>query len=159
MLNITILCVGGLKEAFWKSACTEYCKRLSAWAKINLIEIEEARLPDDPTPALIKAALASETEKILKKLPTNAFVTALCIEGKQLDSEEFAQVLASRMQSNGNFAFIIGGSYGLAQQIKEKAHLKLSFSVMTFPHMIARVLLFEQLYRAMHIINGGKYHK
>lgn len=159
MLNVTILCVGGLKEAFWKSACTEYCKRLSAWAKINLIEIEEARLPENPTPALIKAALDSEAEKIAKKLPSNVFVTALCIEGRQLDSEAFAQVIADRMQLNGNFTFIIGGSYGLAQQIKEKANLKLSFSVMTFPHMIARVLLFEQLYRALNIINGGKYHK
>jgi 23S rRNA (pseudouridine1915-N3)-methyltransferase len=124
-----------------------------------MLEVDEVRLPGDPPRALIDAAQREEAGKILKKLPSNAYVTALCVEGEQISSQEFAQALERRMQVNGSFAFIIGGSYGLAQTIKDSAGLKLSLSAMTFPHMTARVVLLEQLYRALSIIEGGKYHK
>ena len=159
VLNITLVCVGGLKEEFWKAACAEYIKRIGLWAKIKTVEIDEVRLPDDPSQALIISALDREADKIHKKLPANAFVTLLCVEGMQMDSQEFAQTVSRRMQLNGNFVFVIGGSYGLAQKLKDLAHLKLSLSAMTFPHMMARVLLVEQIYRALSIVSGGKYHK
>lgn len=159
MLTITVICVGGLKEAFWKNACAEYQKRLGAWAKVNMIEIAEVRLPEEPSASSIHRGLEDEADRIIKKVPQNSYLTALCVEGRQYDSEEFSSVLSGKMQESGSFTFIIGGSNGLAQRVKDRANLKLSFSAMTFPHMIARVLLLEQLYRALSIMNGGKYHK
>jgi 23S rRNA (pseudouridine1915-N3)-methyltransferase len=159
LLNITLICVGGLKEDYWKAACAEYIKRLGAWARVNTVEIEETRLPENPSSALINAAQNDEADRITKKLPANSFIAALCIEGVQMDSEEFAQVISRQMQLSGSFTFIIGGSYGLAKRLKDSAGLRMSLSVMTFPHMMARVLLLEQLYRAMSILGGGRYHK
>jgi 23S rRNA (pseudouridine1915-N3)-methyltransferase len=159
MLDITIICVGGLKESFWKDACAEYIKRLSQWAKVTVIEIPQKRLPAAPSKAETDAALRAEETEIAKKIPRGAFVTALCIEGREYSSEQFADIIASRMQTSGSFTFIIGGSRGLSQGAKDLSALKLSFSRMTFPHMTARVLLLEQLYRALSILSGGKYHK
>lgn len=159
MLHITLICVGGLKEPFWKAACAEYEKRLSAWAKLSVIEIPEERLPEHPSPAQIAQALQAEATRIRQKMPTGAFITALCIEGTPTDSQAFARTLERGMQSSGKLAFLIGGSYGLSEELKGEARYRLSFSPMTFPHMLARVMLFEQLYRAMNILSGGKYHK
>lgn len=159
MLNITLICVGGLKEAFWKAACAEYSKRIGLWAKVTVVEIPETRLPESPSRAVIDAALEKEAEKIRARLPGNTCVTALCVEGGQLSSPEFAQEIGRRMMINGNLSFIIGGSYGLAQSLKDGADIRLSLSHMTFPHMAARVLLLEQIYRALNLLNGGKYHK
>ena len=159
MLDITLICVGGLKESFWKDACAEYIKRLSQWARVNVVELPQARLPRNPSQAEIVSALRAEETEIIKKLPRGAFMTALCVEGVELSSEEFADTLSRRFQTSGNFAFVIGGSHGLSQGVKDASQLKLSFSRMTFPHMTARVLLLEQLYRALSILSGGKYHK
>jgi 23S rRNA (pseudouridine1915-N3)-methyltransferase len=159
MLDVTVICVGGLKEKFWKDACAEYIKRLTPWARASVIEIPAERLPGRPGEAEIRRALEREGEKITAAVPKGAFVTALCVEGRQPDSEAFSALVAARMQTAGRLAFIIGGSYGLDERVKKAAGDRLSLSNMTFPHMTARVLLLEQLYRALSIINGGKYHK
>lgn len=159
MLKITILCVGGLKEEFWKSACAEYTKRLSARVRIQLAEIPAERLPDDPSPASVQAALAAEAGRIRARLKPGAYVVALCVEGRRMDSPAFARLISGRMGLPGEITFLIGGSFGLSDEIKKEAAVRLSFSEMTFPHMLARVLLYEQLYRAVNILEGGRYHK
>lgn len=159
MLNLTLICVGGLKESFWKAACAEYIKRLGRYARVTVAEIEETRLKENPGEGLIEAALENEADRILKKIPSGAFTVALCVEGEHSDSEKFATLLEKRMQTNSDFVFVIGGSYGLSPRVKAAATFKLSLSDMTYPHMTARVVLLEQLYRAFNRMNGGKYHK
>lgn len=159
MLNVDIVCVGGLKERYWRDACAEYCKRLSSWTKLRIIEISEERCTN-PSQAQIKAALDAEGERILEAFPEHSFVIALCIEGKKLDSEQLAEKLSDIMLSGkSHIAFIIGGSFGLSQAVKTRADLKFSMSDLTFPHQLARIMLLEQIYRAMSINMGGKYHK
>lgn len=159
MQRITILCVGKLKEAFYAAAVEEYRKRLSRLCKLEIIELPENRLPDEPSPAEIRRALAEEAELIEARLPRGALI-ALCIEGKELSSPE----LAKKVESFGtagisHLTFLIGGSYGLDPALKKKADLRLSMSPMTFPHHLARVMLFEQIYRAYQIRAGTRYHK
>lgn len=159
MQRITILCVGKLKEAFYAAAVEEYCKRLSRLCKLEIIELPENRLPDEPSPAEIRRALAEEAELIEARLPRGALI-ALCIEGKELSSPE----LAKKVESFGTagisqLTFLIGGSYGLDPALKKKADLRLSMSPMTFPHHLARVMLLEQIYRAYQIRAGTRYHK
>ena len=140
--------------------CYEYVKRLSAYTKTEIVEIEPVRLPDNPAAAEIEKALDCEAEQIFKKIPDGALVAALCIEGKQYSSEEFHNVLNSRiMNGASNLVFIIGSSYGLSDKIKSRADIKLSFSKMTFPHQLFRVMLLEQIYRSFKIGEGSKYHK
>lgn len=158
MLNIEIICVGGLKEHYWRDACAEYCKRLTAWAKVRIIEIAEERCVN-PTPSLIKAAVDAEGERILSAVE-HAYAVAMCIEGVKMSSEKLAQKMSDIMLAgNSNIAFIIGGSFGLSEAVKSRAQLRFSMSDLTFPHQLARVMLLEQTYRAMSIISGGKYHK
>ena len=160
MVNLTVIAVGGLKERFWREACDEYRKRLSAFCRIDLVEIAEERAPQDPSPAQTAQVIAAEGKRILAKLPSSAAVIALCIEGETLSSPELADRLET-LAINGvsRAALVIGGSFGLADEVKQRACLRLSFSPMTFPHQLARVMLLEQLYRAAQIQNGGKYHK
>ncbi len=160
MRNITLLCVGKLKEAYWRDACAEYEKRLGAFCKFRLIEVAEERLPDNPSAAQIAATVEAEGKRLLEQIPKDSAVIPLCIEGKELDSP----MLASRMQKMAvegisHIAFIIGGSWGLSEQVKSRATLRLSMSPMTFPHQLARVMVLEQVYRAFQIVSGGKYHK
>ncbi len=160
MLRVTILCVGKLKEKYWRDAVEEYSKRLSAFCRFSVIEVEEERLPDNPSAAQIANGLEAEGKRLLSKIPVGAAVVALCIEGKELSSP----VLSARIddwavQGKSDIAFIIGGSFGLSEQVKKAATLQLSMSPMTFPHQLARVMLCEQLYRAFQISSGGKYHK
>lgn len=160
MLSVTMICMGSLKEEFWRKACQEYIKRLGTTCKINIIEMNEERLPSNPSEALIHSALDAEAEKIMSKMPQNAYLIALCVEGIQMDSESFAKKLSQVMLSGcSNIVLVIGSSFGLSEKIKTRANMKLSMSKMTFPHMLARVMLLEQLYRGMNILNGGKYHK
>ena len=159
MLKISILCVGGLKEDYWKSACAEYAKRLGTHVRIRLVEIPEERLPDHPSQANVQAALAAEAARLQARLKPGAYIVALCVEGRQMDSTAFARLISDRMGLPGEITFLIGGSYGLSEAIKSRAALRLSFSEMTFPHMLARVLLYEQLYRAVNFLEGGRYHK
>ena len=156
-MNIRILTVGKLKEKAYLSLCDEYVKRLSAFGTVTLTELPEARLPDDPSQAQIDAALADEAARIRKLIPSGAFVTALCVEGKELSSPELAEKVAG--VQNANMCFLIGGSNGLDESLKREANLRVSFSRMTFPHHLFRVMLLEQVYRAFMINAGKKYHK
>jgi len=160
MLNIKIICVGKLKEKFYIEATGEYLKRLSAYCKLEIEELPEAKRPKNPTQGDIDAALIKEAELIESKIPSSAAVVAMCIEGGQMDSEALADTL-SKFASTGTskLCFIIGGSDGMHRRIKDRAVLKLSMSKMTFPHHLARVMLLEQIYRSFKILEGGKYHK
>ena len=159
MLNITIIAVGSLKEPWLKSAYGEYLKRFSGLCKINVIDLPQCRLPDDPSPSQIDAALRKEADAILKKIPPRNFITALCVEGMPLSSPDFAKILSGKALSHPGAAFIIGSGYGLHESVKSSANLLMSLSQMTFPHQLARVILLEQLYRCASIQTGGKYHK
>ncbi len=160
MLNINIISVGKIKEDYLRAACDEYAKRLSAFCKLRITEIEPYRLPDNPGPALIKKALAEEGKKVLSQTGKNGCTVAMCIEGEKFSSEEFSKKMEELMISGaGSVDFIIGSSFGLSEEVKKKASVRMSMSSMTFPHRIARVMLLEQIYRAFSIINGGKYHK
>ena len=160
MQKITVLCVGKLKEKFYIDACAEYQKRLTRHCKLDLLELPEQRLPENPSEAEIKAALAKEADAIEEKLPRGGTVVALCVEGKTMSSEQLSDTLARyAAQSVSQAVFLIGGSFGLHERIKARADLRLSMSPMTFPHHLARVMLLEQLYRAYQIESGTKYHK
>lgn len=159
MLTVNVICVGGLKERYWREACAEYCKRLKAWAKLNVIEVSEERC-QNPSPAAIGSVIEAEGRRILDNLPQKALVIALCIEGKRMTSVQLADEISHGMLAgNSTFAFVIGGSYGLSPEVKKHAQLKFSMSDLTFPHQLARVMLLEQIYRSMSIISGGKYNK
>ena len=160
MLSIRLICVGKLKERYFAEAVAEYEKRLSAFCRLELIELPEERLSERPSPAEIDAALEREAQLIEKKLLKDGMLVCLCVEGTQQSSEAFAELL-SRAENSGRprISFVIGGSYGMAQRLKEKADVRLSMSKMTFPHHLARVMLAEQLYRGFQIKEGTRYHK
>lgn len=159
MMKITVIALATLKEKYLKEAAGEYVKRLGAFCDLKIIELDPVRLPEKPSSAEISAALCREAELIAKKIPAGDFVVPLCIEGKQFSSEEFAEMLENKMNIGRGVTFIIGSSCGLSDDIKRRADLKLSFSKMTFPHKLFRVMLLEQLYRAFKICSGGAYHK
>ena len=156
MQRVSVICVGKLKERFYIEAAAEYCKRLSRCCKLDLVELPEQRLPENPAPAEIERALAREAEAIRSRLPAGAAVAALCVEGTLRSSEELAGLLA---REEAGLAFVIGGSCGLHPSVKALAKERLSMSPMTFPHHLARVMLLEQIYRGFQILEGGKYHK
>ena len=160
MVNIQLICVGKLKEKFYFDAAAEYTKRLSPFCRLQLVELPEERLPADPSPALVAAALAREADAIRAKLRPNTRTVALCIEGQLLSSQELARRLEVWQTGPSNrLAFLIGGSFGLDEQLKQLSQVRLSMSPMTFPHHLARVMLLEQLYRAFQISAGNRYHK
>lgn len=160
MIKIKIITLGRLKEKYLKDAQAEYIKRLSSYAKCELIEIEPVRLGDNTSAAEIQKALSSEAEFIKKKIPENSFILPLCIEGKQYTSEEMSSLLFKGTASGySTLVFIIGSSFGLDNSIKNMANVKLSFSKMTFPHQLFRIMLLEQIYRGFKIEEGSKYHK
>lgn len=159
-MNITVICVGKLKEKFYIDAAAEYTKRLSGYCKLKLLELAEEKLPQSPSQAQIDNALQKEAAAIRAKLPPNAAVVALCIEGKPRSSEELAKLMRSWEQGSvKNPVFLIGSSYGLDETLKKEATVRLSMSPMTFPHHLARVMLLEQIYRGFKINEGSKYHK
>lgn len=159
-MNIILLCVGRLKENYLREACKEYEKRLSAFCRLTVEEIEAERLSETPSDAEIEISLEKEGQKIIKKIPTNAYVCTMCIEGKQKSSEEFAQSLQqAALNGFGTVVFVIGSSFGLADSVKKLSSERLSMSKMTFPHQLARVMLMEQIYRGYTIINNRRYHK
>ena len=160
MLSIHLICVGKLKEKFYREAVEEYTKRLSAYCKLNLVELPEVKLPQNPSQGEIQAALDKEGAAIRAKLPQNASVIAMCVEGKTRSSEEVARLLSDfAMGSAKHLVFLIGGSYGLHPSVKQLAKVRLSMSPMTFPHHLARVMLLEQIYRGFKINEGSAYHK
>ena len=160
MQRVTVLCVGKLKERFYADAAAEYVKRLQRYCKLEIIELPEQRLPEDPSPAEVQRALRAEGAAIREKLPKGGAVVALCIEGKPCSSEELSRRMADfGIQGRTQVTFIIGGSFGLDEDVKKQADWRLSMSPMTFPHHLARVMLLEQIYRACQIAEGTKYHK
>ena len=160
MFSITVIAVGKLKEKYYLGAVEEYQKRLKGYCAFSLIELPEYRLPENPSEAQIEDGLAKEAQLIREKLPKGAWFCVLTPEGKQLSSEGLAGKLAE-LKSSGRSAacFLIGSSFGIAPEIKQLADFRLSFSKMTFPHHLARVMLLEQLYRAESIQAGTRYHK
>ena len=160
MFSITIICIGKLKDKFFEDASAEYLKRLSGYANVKIIEIKAETLQSEPNDSQISAVLEKEAEAIIKKIPSDSVVIPMCIEGKQLSSEDLADYFDNKLISGkSSFCFIIGGSYGLHDKVKNYGALKLSMSKMTFPHRLARIMLLEQIYRACKINAGENYHK
>ncbi len=159
MIKITIIALGKLKEKYLREAVGEYSKRLSRYCSFDIIELPPRQLDDSPSEKEIDAALESEAANIEKHIPKDAFVCALCVEGKQMESEAFAQLFSRNMSQGKNMCFIIGSSFGLCDSVKRRADMRLSVSEMTFPHQLFRVMLCEQIYRAFKICEGSRYHK
>ena len=158
-MTINIICVGKIKEDYFSRAAAEFEKRLSRFCSINIIQIPDKSIPDNPSPAECSAVLNKEGEQILKKIGKSDIVIAMCIEGKILSSEEFAAKLSDFQMQSSTIDFVIGGSLGLSDEVKKRADFKLSMSRMTFPHRIARLMLEEQIYRAFKILANETYHK
>lgn len=160
MLSVHLICVGKLKEKFYLGACDEYLKRLSAYCKLTLVELPEEKLPQNPSQAQIDAALEKEGASIRGKIPQNSSVIAMCVEGKTRSSEELAGLFRIFEQNSAkHLVFVIGGSFGLDENLKKEAWVRLSMSPMTFPHHLARVMVLEQIYRVFKINEGSSYHK
>lgn len=150
---IKIICVGKVKEKYLRDAIDEYTKRISKYTKLNLIEVKDYDYDD------INKVLISEKEQIEKYIDSKDYLITLEIEGKQISSEQLARKLDETLTINSNITFVIGGSYGIDKSIKDKANYHLSFSTLTFPHQLFRVLLLEQIYRSYKINNNESYHK
>ena len=160
MLSVKLICVGKMRERFYTDAFAEYAKRLQAYCRLECVELSEQRLSDEPTEKEITAALEKEAAEIIKNIPQDAYVAAMCIEGSQMPSEGMAKLIAERENSGKpKLCFVIGGSFGMAEAVKKRADMKLSMSKMTFPHHLARVMLAEQIYRGFKINEGSRYHK
>ena len=160
MLNIKLICVGRLRERFYIDAFDEYARRLSAYCKFECVELNEVKLGDKPSDKEIENALVRESADIEKAIPKDAYVIAMCVGAKQLKSEELAQKINSlAISGRGKICFIIGGSFGMAESVKKRADMRLGMSAMTFPHHLARVMLTEQIYRSLKIIEGSRCHK
>ncbi|MDR1136527.1 MAG: 23S rRNA (pseudouridine(1915)-N(3))-methyltransferase RlmH [Clostridiales Family XIII bacterium] len=159
-MNIDIVCVGALRERYWKEAYGEYIKRLGKYCTPTTVEIKETRVPDNPSPAEEVQVKDSEGKAIMKKIRQGSYVIALDVNGDQLSSEGLAGKLqALLLEGASNITFIIGGSLGLSEEIIKTADCRLSFSKMTFPHQMMRVILSEQVYRSFKIIRNESYHK
>ena len=159
-MNITIIALGKLKEKYMRDFSEEYQKRLSAYCKLNIIELSPKKLSDNPSQSEIQNALEAEAQQIKAKIPNGAYVFSMCIEGKQMPSEDFSRKISKlAVDGKSNIVFILGSSFGLGDEIKNLSDSRFSMSEMTFPHQMARIMLLEQLYRAFQISSGGKYHK
>lgn len=160
MIKINIIAVGRLKEKYLREACDEYKKRLGAFARVNIVEIEEYRCGESPSASEIELVKNKEGEAIKAKIPKGSYIIPMCIEGTELSSEEISKKLEGVAVSGyGEITFIIGGSFGIANSVKALGNLKLSFGKITLPHQLMRVVLLEQIYRALSISNNTKYHK
>ena len=159
-MQITLVTVGKIKEQYLKEAINEYIKRLSPYSKINIIEVMDEPIVDNPSKKEIEKAIDKEGEKILSHLPNNSYVINLDLNKKEYDSIEFASFLQKRIDTYSNhLVFVIGGSYGLSMKVKNNAKESISISKMTFTHQMTRLLLLEQIYRAFKINNNETYHK
>lgn len=159
-MNVTLLTVGSLKERYWREAVAEYEKRLSAYCKFRLIEVKDEKTPDAIDSAASRRVRQKEGERLLEKIDARALVVTLEIQGKKFDSEGFAAEMEKlEERSRGELCFVIGGSLGLSPEVSARAALHLSFSDLTFPHQLMRVLFLEQLYRSYRIRTGAPYHK
>lgn len=159
-MKITILCVGKVKEKFYRDAIAEYSKRLSRYCKLEIIEVSDEKTSEQATQTEIDIVKNKEGERLLKNIKDDAYVFCLAIDGKQLDSVELSQKMDKLMiGGKSHLVFVIGGSLGLSDDVLKRADYKLSFSKMTFPHQLMRVILLEQIYRSFRISNNEPYHK
>ncbi|NBI06534.1 23S rRNA (pseudouridine(1915)-N(3))-methyltransferase RlmH [Senegalia massiliensis] len=159
-MNITIISVGKIKEKYINSGIKEFTKRLSVYCKLKIIEVKDEPTKENMTESEENIIKKKEGEKIISKIPNGSYVITLCIEGKELSSEQLAKELDSlALTGNSNITFIIGGSVGLHEEVIKISNMKLSFSKMTFPHQLMRLILLEQIYRAFRISRGEPYHK
>ena len=159
-MKITILSVGKSKEKYWNDAIAEYAKRLSRYCKLELVEVADEKTPDGASEKLEEQIKRKEGQRVLDKIPADAYVLALAIEGKMPDSVGLSRKLERLgIEGKSHLVFVIGGSLGLAKEVLDRADEKISFSAMTFPHQLMRVILLEQIYRSYRIINGEPYHK
>lgn len=159
-MNITIVCIGKLKEKYWVSAIEEYSKRLSKYCTLVIDELKEERLPDNASVAEEQAVKVAEGKNILKRIKKDSYVITLEIKGNQLSSEKLADKINQLgLEGKSDLLFVIGGSLGLSEQVSQRSDYKLSFSAMTFPHQMMRVILLEQIYRAFKINKNESYHK
>ena len=159
-MKISIVCVGKIKEKFYRDAIDEYAKRLSRYCKLEILEVPDEKTPDNASEAEEAQIKKKESERILCKIKEDAYVITLEILGKKMDSPSFGQVLEkAALSGKSHIQFVIGGSLGLHEEVSKRADLKISFSDMTFPHQLMRVILCEQIYRGYRIINGEPYHK
>ena len=157
-MNINIICVGKLKEKYLRDAVSEYVKRISRFANTEMIELPDEKIPDNASQKQEENVKQREGDLIMSRLK-DGYTIALCVEGKQLSSERFAAHLNNVCMRSSRINFIIGGSLGLDERVKKAADMRMSFSEMTFPHQLMRVILAEQIYRAFKINEGEKYHK
>ncbi len=157
-MNINIICVGKLKERFYSDACAEYIKRLSRFGNIEVSEVPDEREPERLSPAEIERVTAAEAQRIAMRIKPGDQIIALCVDGKKYGSEAFSRMLDKRAQC-GRICFVIGGSLGIGQSVLARADAQISLSDMTLPHQLARVVLLEQIYRAVKINAGERYHK
>ena len=159
-MKISVIAVGKIKEKYLKDAITEYSKRLSRYCKLEIIEVADEKTPDQASEAVEDAIRAKEGERLLKHIRDDMYVITLEIGGKMLTSEEFAEKIETLgVQGKSSIAFVIGGSIGLGKEVLKRSDFALSFSKMTFPHQLMRVVLLEQVYRGYRSVNGEPYHK
>ncbi|MBS5934007.1 MAG: 23S rRNA (pseudouridine(1915)-N(3))-methyltransferase RlmH [Clostridiales bacterium] len=159
-MKITVLCVGKIKEKYFTLGIVEYAKRLSRYCKLEIIEVPDEKTPDNASENEELQIKAKEGDKLLRYIKDNAYVIALAIEGKMLTSEELSEKMEQLgINGDSNVVFVIGGSLGLDKRILDRADYKLSFSKMTFPHQMMRMVLLEQVYRGYRIMKGEPYHK
>ena len=159
-MKITVLTVGKIKEKFYRDAIDEYAKRLSKYASVSIVEVSDEKTKENLSDTELFQILNTEGNKLLSKIPDNAYVIALDILGKKLDSVGFSKFMEERMNTgDSHLVFVIGGSLGLSDEVKKRANYKISFSDMTFPHQLMRVILLEQVYRGFRIMRNEPYHK
>ena len=158
-MNMALICMGKLKEKYWRDAAAEYEKRLSRFGKWETIELPDLPEPSNSSPAIEEQIKKKEGDVILSKVRDGDVVVCLCIDGKQMDSVQLSKKLTELIDTGRRVVFVIGGSLGLSDEVVRRAQLKLSFSPMTFPHQLARIMLLEQTYRALKIAAGERYHK
>lgn len=160
MNHLNIICVGKIKESYLKDAISEYSKRLSKYALLNIVEILDEKIPTNPSEKEIENIKIKEGNKILSQIPKDSYVISLDLKGKQYTSEDFSKKLSDiSLNYNSSITFIIGGSLGISQEVLNISNELISFSKMTFPHQLFRVFLLEQIYRGFKIINNENYHK
>ena len=158
-MNMALVCMGRLKEKYWRDAATEYEKRLSRFGKWETIELPDLPEPANSSPAIEEQIKKKEGEAILARIRDGDIVVCLCIDGRQMDSVQLSAKLTELVDTGRRVVFVIGGSLGLSPEVVRRAQLRLSFSPMTFPHQLARIMLLEQTYRALKIAAGERYHK
>ncbi len=159
MLNINIVCIGKIKEAYLKDAINEYSKRLSKYCKLTILELPDEKIPDKLNESLSNEIKNKESNAILNHIKKDSYIICLDLTGKELSSEDFSKNIENLSLQTSSITFVIGGSLGLSSDLLKKAHQKICFSKMTFPHQLIRVFLLEQIFRAFKISNGETYHR